>query len=202
MALVLWLIWLAPLIIVILAIFRVFGRRAQWIMIDFVVFSVAWICSLALSKTYPPLSFMSEYSVKDFQAYIYVMSILVIFLFFMSVLSFKFFGGSFGKRIAEYKTVNFDGSSLSWRTVIYRSLILFAFGLLILAPGPTLGYIFGKGSEGASSLVLILALLIWTWIVILSKFEDNPDDKGVMGTTALERFLKIKTVDLKKQKEI
>jgi uncharacterized RDD family membrane protein YckC len=164
----------------------------RWPLIDMLVFVVAWIAAVIISGASPPLSFMSKYSVEEFIVYIRAMLVMTAILFVVSVLSHRFKGGSLGKIAAGYRTVREDGAPLGWREAIVRALLLYALGILILAPGPLLGYLFGNGSEPASLAVLFLALSVWLWCVVRRKSTPTPP-AGELARTQFELLLGLKT---------
>jgi uncharacterized RDD family membrane protein YckC len=164
----------------------------RWPLIDALVFVAAWIAAVIVAGASPPLSFMSEYSVEEFVIYIRAMLVMTAILFVVSVISFLIWGGSVGKRAAGYRTVREDGSPLGWREALVRALLLYALGILILAPGPLLGYLFGDGSQLASLAVLFLALGVWLWCVVRRERAQPPP--GELARTQFERLLGLKTI--------
>jgi uncharacterized RDD family membrane protein YckC len=165
----------------------------RWPLIDAAVFALAWFLAVAITDASPPLSFMSRYSVEEFIVYIRAMLILTAILFTISVLAFRYFGASVGKRMAGFRSVREDGAPLGWREAILRAVLLYALGILILAPGPLLGYIFGNGSEMASLAVLFMALALWLWCVARRPRAPAPPP-GELARTQFERLLGLKTV--------
>jgi uncharacterized RDD family membrane protein YckC len=141
---------------------------------------------------------MSKYTTADFIVYMKMMMVLAVVLFAMSLLCFRYLGGSIGKWVSGYKTVRIDGSALTWRLVIARTLIQFALGILIISPGPLIGYFFGNGSEIASLAVLILAFGLWL-VFVAQRPSVRKDNE--LAQTRLEKFLDIKTVQTNTQSQ-
>ena len=180
------------------ALFRVFGRKLQAVVIDGLIFCLVWLAAVAAAGASPPMAFMSQYRVDDFIVYLKVMTVMSFVLYLLSIFMYRSFGGSVGKIISGYKTVHLDGSPLDARSAFLRSTILFVLGLLILAPGPIIGYLFGDGSAPYSVFVLIFALGIWWFIAVLVPAGgNNSNDLVEFNQTRLEKWLGLTTVPRK-----
>jgi uncharacterized RDD family membrane protein YckC len=194
------------------------NRHWRWIGIDVGVFILAWHLAINISGAEPPLAFMSRYSVENFITYMKVMGVMTATLFVLSVLAFRFMGGSIGKRIAGFRTVRENSAPLGWAQALARSGVLFVLGILILAPGPLVGYLIGHGSEAASLSLLFSAFAFWWFIAVhrghagslrtdltplhkwLVKFRvlpmpRHPATAGELTQTRLEKLLGIKTLE-------
>jgi hypothetical protein len=170
------------------------ARRVTYALIDALVFVVVWHVVVAKTGVQPPFSFMQRYSPADFAAYLTVMAWMTSILFILSIVLHRYFGGSLGKLAMGCRTRRSDGSPLGWPETITRSVVMFALGVMILAPGPLAAYVLGPGSEAWSSLLLIIGLVVWLWFVLFPISDsDSRQEKSL-----LERILGLETVKIRR----
>lgn len=172
------------------------GTRFAYTMVDAIVFVVIWHLVVEYTRVRPPFAMMQRYKPADYEAYLTVMSWMTLALFLMSFVLHAAFGASLGKLVAGYRTVRTDGSRMPVSTCIFRSLVLFLIGLIILAPGPLIAFVFGEGSEISSAAVLMLGLAVWlcfAWLPAGGPIDGASSDREI---TLLERLLGIMTVKL------
>jgi uncharacterized RDD family membrane protein YckC len=136
------------------------GRRLTANLIDGLVLIVLWQASMAISGVRFPFGIMQNFSRADYDAYVRVMTWLTLGVFLLSLVVNRLLGGSLGKIIMDLKTVQVDGAPMTLRQVIWRSLYLGLLGIMILAPGPLIAFVYGKGSEEASATSLMLGFLL------------------------------------------
>jgi hypothetical protein len=160
------------------------GRRIGQTMIDVIMFFVVWNLVLSVTNVRFPFGVMQRFSQSDYDAYVKIMSWMTLSLFGLSIGLHRLFGGSIGKLLMFHKTVQANGAPMTMRQTALRSSTMFLLGIAILAPGPLIAFIFGKGSEGASILALILGLI--TWLAITFPWSGN--------RSALETWLGLVTV--------
>jgi uncharacterized RDD family membrane protein YckC len=159
-------------------------RRVFYPLADAALFIVIWQTTMSLTRVRFPFGIMQSFSPADYDAYVRVMSWMTIALFLLSLVMHRLFAGSIGKLVFGMKTVQRDGSVMTGHQVLMRSAAMFLLGLLILAPGPLIAFIFGKGSEPGSLVALSMGfLLLW-----LATFAFRKD------ASLLERALGLKTV--------
>ncbi len=170
------------------------GKRFAYTMVDAIVFAIIWHFVVERARVRPPFGMMQRYKPADYEAYLTVMSWMTLALFLMSISLHLLFGASLGKILFGYKTVRTDGSRMSFVTCLLRSFGCFLIGLMILAPGPMIAFVFGEGSEISSLVVLLLGVAFWlfvAWLPFGGHIEGATEDAEV---TMLERRLGIMTV--------
>lgn len=165
-------------------------RRLAYGLIDGFVILAVWILTQVLTSKSFPIGFMQRYKQEHFDAYIEVMTWLTLVLFVLSIFMHKFFGGSIGKLFLGCRTVMSDGSRMTWRAAFLRASALFLIGLLVLAPGPMIAFVFGEGSEVASLVVLGLGLGLWIFFVLAPRHQPDQDP----APSILESVFGIRTI--------
>lgn len=135
-------------------------RRVAYPLIDGAVFIGIWNAVMAVTGVRFPFGIMQSFSRVDYDAYIFVMTRMTLGLFLLSIVMHRMFGGSIGKLIFGMRTVQLDGQAMTWRQILLRSGFMFLVGLMILAPGPLIAFIFGRGSEAGSVIALSLGFLL------------------------------------------
>jgi hypothetical protein len=146
-------------------------------LLDGIVFIAIWVCTQNVTKVSVPFSVMQKYQPAQYDAYVTVMGWMTLVLFVLSILMHRFFGGSLGKLMIGYRTVMADGSPITWRASALRATLMFLIGLLIMAPGPLIAFIFGPGSEAASLIALGLGVVFWITAVLWPRY--NPDNTAM-----------------------
>jgi uncharacterized RDD family membrane protein YckC len=176
------------------------GRRIGQALIDVIIFYVVWNLVLSITNVRFPFGVMQKFSQSDYDAYVKIMSWMTLSLFTLSFVLHQLVGGSIGKLVMSHRTAQVSGAAMTVRQTLLRSLTMFLLGIAILAPGPLIAFIFGKGSEGASVLALIFGLIMWlaitfpwttdrsaleTWLGLvtvratdLNKFGSTPRSAG------------------------
>jgi uncharacterized RDD family membrane protein YckC len=158
-------------------------RRIFAPIIDGIIFIVLWFAMLAVTDVSFPYGVMQDFSQEDYDAYMIQMTRLTLMLFALSLVMHGFFQGSIGKLVTGLKVVRTDDAPMRFQQVLIRSLTMFLIGIMILAPGPLIAFIFGKGSEEASIISLALGLILW--LILTFAFRHQ---------SFLERIIGIKTV--------
>ncbi len=166
------------------------NRRLAYGLIDWFIILAIWILTQVITSKSFPIGFMQRYKQENFDAYIEVMTWLTLILFVLSIFMHKFFGGSIGKLLLGCRTVMSDGSRLTWRAAFFRASALFLIGLLILAPGPMIAFVFGEGSEVASLVVLGLGLGLWIFFALAPRQRPDQDPPP----SKLETLFGIRTI--------
>jgi hypothetical protein len=167
--------------------------RVAYGLVDGIVFVVIWIGTQVVTKVSVPISVMQKYQQAQYDAYITVMGWMTLVLFIQSILMHRFFGGSLGKLMLGYRTLMANGTVMTWRASAIRAGFMFLIGLMIMAPGPLIAFIFGPGSERASIIALFLGIAFWLVAVLLPK--HNPDNTA--EPSLLERWCGLRTVSRK-----
>jgi RDD family len=160
------------------------GRRIGQTLIDVIVFLLVWNLVLSITNVRFPFGVMQKFSQSDYDAYVKIMSWMTLSLFTLSIVLHRLFGGSIGKLLMLHRTVQVSGAAMTFRQSSLRSAAMFLLGIAILAPGPLIAFIFGKGSESASILALTLGLITWLAITL----------PWTTGHSALETWLGLATV--------
>jgi hypothetical protein len=169
-------------------------NRMAYGLLDGMAFFGIWIGTQIVTKVSVPFSVMQKYRPEQYDAYVTVMGWMTFLLFVMSILMHRFFGGSLGKLIVGCRTVMSDGSPITWGASALRATLMFLVGLLIMAPGPLIAFIFGPGSEAASLIALGLGVVFWIAAVLWPKY--NPDNTAMPSLLELRcglRTIKRKT---------
>jgi uncharacterized RDD family membrane protein YckC len=160
------------------------GRRIGQTLIDVIVFLVIWNLVLSITNVRFPFGVMQKFSQSDYDAYVKIMSGMTLSLFTLSIVLHQFVGASVGKLVMSHKTVQVSGTAMTVRQTLLRSGAMFLLGIAILAPGPLIAFIFGKGSEAASIVALTLGLTVWLAITV----------PWAKGRSMLETWLELATV--------
>jgi uncharacterized RDD family membrane protein YckC len=158
-------------------------RRIVAPLIDALVFVLIWWGVLAVTKVRFPFGVMQSFSQADYDAYVTLMTRLTLALFVLSLAMHALFKGSCGKLVTGLKVVRLDGTPMQFQHVLIRSIAMFLIGVMILAPGPLIAFLFGKGSEGASLISLAIGVLLWLGLTIAFRTQS-----------LLERIIGIKTI--------
>ncbi len=172
------------------------GARFAYTMVDAILFWMIWQFVVEYTRVRPPFGFMQRYKPADYEAYLTVMSWMTLALFLLSFVLHVAFGASLGKLVAGYRTVRTSGARMPVYLCFLRSFGLFVIGLMILAPGPLIAYVFGEGSEISSSSALMLGLVVWIFLAWLPAGGPVDGASSEREVTILERFLGIMTVKL------
>lgn len=173
------------LIAVALAIFG--GRQSESYVYEIVTTLVIWNLALELGDVSSPIAFMSVYSEAQRREYYEVMRLFLVFLFLYHVTVYFAVGGTLAKRLAGLRVVRADGAALGLRDALRRAMVIFGLWLLILAPGPIVGFAFGPGSEAASVGLLFAAL-----IVCLFLSTEKASEPGRWYQSRLDHLLGLK----------
>ena len=151
-----------------------FRMQANFITFEYISFFVFWNIAMITTHTAPPyFTFMSEYSEQQRNEYLSMMTMLLCFLFSYQLISYWLFGGTLARRLAGFRLVNIDNSHLNFKGSLKRAVVTFIIWLSILAPGPALGFILGKGSEIFSLLALLIGFLVWFVSALKRKSVDG-----------------------------
>ncbi|MCA3641640.1 MAG: RDD family protein [Methylobacterium sp.] len=169
------------------------GPRTRMLygLFDGSVFIAIWVALQAISGAYVPFRVMQSFSPQEYTNYIKVMSWMTLGLFLASLFNHRFFGGSIGKVLAGCRTEMSDGTPITWRAAFLRSVLLFLIGLMIMAPGPLIAFVFGPGSEGYSLLSLAIGIVLLFWMVIWPRYVSNDE----VLPSRLEQWCGLRTVD-------
>jgi uncharacterized RDD family membrane protein YckC len=167
--------------------------QAKFITFEYISFFAIWHIAMLITETGPPyFTFMSEYTDKQRDEYLSMMTLLLCFLFLYQLISYWIFGGTLARRLAGLRLVNIDNSHLTFKDSLKRAVITLIIWLLILALGPAIGFIFGKGSEIFSLLALLIGSLVWFVSALKRKTID-----GEFFQSQLDYYLGFKSIPVK-----
>jgi len=167
-----------------------FRSRIVYGFIDFFVFFFVWIFTVFVLAVEIPHLPINGYTKQKYDSYILVMTIFISVCFIISVINHKIHGGSAAKILTNYRTINIDGSYMSWRQSIIRSSILYLSGVCILASKP-IAMLFG-GEFDLSEITPLSISIVFIGIFILIP------TMGLMGDRSLlEQWLGIVTTKRK-----
>lgn len=170
-----------------------FRMQAKFITFEYISFFAIWHIAMMITDTGPPyFTFMSKYTDKQRDEYLSMMTLLLCFLFLYQLISYWIFGGTLARRLAGLRLVNIDNSYLTFKDSLKRAVITFIIWLLILAPGPAIGFIYGEGSEKYSLLALLIGSLVWFVSALKRKSVD-----GEFFQSQLDYYLGFKSIPAK-----
>jgi hypothetical protein len=138
----------------------VVARRILASLLDAVIFVFLWLLTMAATGVTFPFAIMQSFSRADYDAYVRVMTWMTIGLFVLSLGMHVLLGASLGRLATGLKLQATGSVDLSVKQILLRSSYMFLLGLMILAPGPLIAFVYGKGSEGASLIALGLGFVL------------------------------------------
>ncbi|MEM1300463.1 MAG: hypothetical protein AAGH68_14415 [Pseudomonadota bacterium] len=151
----------------------------------------AWVLDERVS--WPQISFMSAYPEDVRNGYLLFVAAVLTVILLSSALCGSVIGASPGKAMAGLIYVAAHGRQPSAGQHLVRALLLCGAGLMIMTPGPILGFVFGEAADVYSLLALLAGSYAACWVCFPM---NNPD-----GLSHVNRIARVSPVVRSKRTE-